>query len=103
LTLAAPNCVVAIRSITLARRAGERSDRRVVCRSTFGGHGHHGCAQTFAVLDDDQDLTNRLCTHLESSGYNASPFHKISRLLARAARNGAVDEIASPRWGSGMT
>ncbi len=29
-----------------------------------------------AVLDDDQDLTNSICAHLEASGYDARPFYK---------------------------
>ena len=38
--------------------------------------------KVIAVLDDDQDLTNSICTHLESSGYDARPFYKIADLLA---------------------
>jgi FixJ family two-component response regulator len=37
------------------------------------------------VLDDDQDLTNSICAHLKSSGYDARPFYKIPDLLASAA------------------
>ncbi|MEP7138727.1 MAG: helix-turn-helix domain-containing protein [Caldimonas sp.] len=35
-----------------------------------------------AVLDDDRDLTNSICAHFESSGYDARPFFTIAELLA---------------------
>jgi ActR/RegA family two-component response regulator len=41
--------------------------------------------KVIAVLDDDQDLTNSICAHLKSSGYDARPFYKIPDLLASAA------------------
>jgi ActR/RegA family two-component response regulator len=41
--------------------------------------------KVIAVLDDDQDLTNSICAHLEASGYDARPFYKIADLLASAA------------------
>lgn len=37
-----------------------------------------------AVLDDDQDLTNSICAHFESSGYDARPFYKTADLAASA-------------------
>ena len=37
-----------------------------------------------AVLDDDRDLTNSICAHFESSGYDARPFFTIAELLASA-------------------
>src|SRR3954447_2532850 len=30
--------------------------------------------KVIAVLDDDQDVTNSICAHLEASGYDARPF-----------------------------
>ena len=33
-----------------------------------------------AVLDDDQDLTNSICAHLQASGYETRPFFKTSDL-----------------------
>lgn len=41
--------------------------------------------KVIAVLDDDQDLTNSICAHLEASGYDARPFYKIADLLASAS------------------
>ena len=38
-----------------------------------------------AVLDDDQDLTNSICAHLDASGYDARPFYKIADLFASVA------------------
>jgi len=35
-----------------------------------------------AVLDDDQDLTNSICAHLEASGYEARPFFKTADLVS---------------------
>ena len=35
-----------------------------------------------AVLDDDRDLTNSVCAHFESSGFDARPFFTIAELLA---------------------
>ena len=41
--------------------------------------------KVIAVLDDDQDLTNTICAHLEeSSGYDARPFYKTADLLSSA-------------------
>ena len=37
-----------------------------------------------AVLDDDQDLTNSICAHFQSSGYDARPFYRTADLLAVA-------------------
>jgi ActR/RegA family two-component response regulator len=38
-----------------------------------------------AVLDDDQDLTDSICAHLEASGYDARPFYRTADLLSSAA------------------
>ena len=38
-----------------------------------------------AILDDDEDLTNSICAHLDASGYDARPFYRIADLLAGAA------------------
>ena len=35
-----------------------------------------------AVLDDDQDLTNSICAHLEASGYEARPFFRTADLVS---------------------
>ena len=37
-----------------------------------------------AVLDDDQDLTDSICAHLDASGYDARPFYRTADLLASA-------------------
>ena len=34
------------------------------------------------MLDDDQDLTNSICAHLEGSGYEARPFFKTADLVS---------------------
>ena len=38
--------------------------------------------KVIAVLDDDQDLTNSICAHLEGSGYEARPFFKTADLVS---------------------
>jgi FixJ family two-component response regulator len=39
--------------------------------------------KVIAVLDDDHDLTNTICAHLdESGGYEARPFYKTADLLS---------------------
>ena len=40
--------------------------------------------KVIAVLDDDQDLTNSICAHFESSGYDARPFYKTADLASSA-------------------
>ena len=40
--------------------------------------------KVIAVLDDDQDLTNSICAHFESSGYEARPFYKTADLVSSA-------------------
>jgi ActR/RegA family two-component response regulator len=40
--------------------------------------------KVIAILDDDEDLTNLICTHFDASGYDARPFYKIADLLASA-------------------
>ena len=41
-----------------------------------------GIRKVIAVLDDDQDLTNSICAHLEASGYEARPFFKTADLVS---------------------
>lgn len=36
--------------------------------------------RVIAVLDDDHDLTQSICTHLESEGYDARPFFRVTDL-----------------------
>jgi ActR/RegA family two-component response regulator len=43
-----------------------------------------GIRRAIAVLDDDQDLTNSICAHLEASGYESRPFYKTSDLISSA-------------------
>jgi ActR/RegA family two-component response regulator len=43
-----------------------------------------GARKVIAVLDDDQDLTNSICAHFESSGYEARPFYKTADLASSA-------------------
>ena len=38
--------------------------------------------RVIAVLDDDQDLTSSICSHLEGSGYEARPFFKTADLVS---------------------
>lgn len=40
--------------------------------------------KVIAVLDDDQDLTNSICAHLEGSGYEARPFYRTADLASSA-------------------
>lgn len=41
--------------------------------------------KVIAVLDDDPDITNSICEHFESSGYEARPFFGTAELLASLA------------------
>ena len=41
-----------------------------------------GVRKVIAVLDDDQDLTNSICAHLEASGYDARPFFRTADLVS---------------------
>ena len=43
-----------------------------------------GVRKVIAVLDDDQDLTNSICAHLEASGYEARAFYKTADLVSSA-------------------
>ena len=43
-----------------------------------------GVRKVIAVLDDDQDLTNSICAHLEGSGYEARPFFRTADLVSSA-------------------
>lgn len=43
---------------------------------------NEGIRKVIAVLDDDQDLTNSICAHLEGSGYEARPFYKTADLVS---------------------
>jgi FixJ family two-component response regulator len=36
------------------------------------------------VLDDDRDLTDTICEHLNESGYDARPFYDSAALMASA-------------------
>jgi DNA-binding NtrC family response regulator len=37
-----------------------------------------------AVLDDDRDLTDSICAHLQDSGYDAHPFYRTADLQTRS-------------------
>jgi ActR/RegA family two-component response regulator len=65
--------------------ASEATDENVYRIERLEARPAAATRKVIAVLDDDQDLTNSICNHLESSGYDARPFYRIADLLAAAA------------------
>ena len=44
----------------------------------------HAARKRIAVLDDDRDLTDSICAHLQDSGYDAHPFYRPADLQTRS-------------------
>ena len=44
----------------------------------------HAARKRIAVLDDDRDLTDSICAHLQDSGYDAHPFYRTADLQTRS-------------------
>ena len=80
----APDSVVAVRSssgwsIFLAREPTESETYRVERLEATPSYQQ---GEATAVLDDDRDLTNSICAHLEGLGYEALPFYETADLLS---------------------
>ena len=76
-----PESLVAVRTASgwLAVHAGE-ADGPAYAVERLEARPGSGVRHVIAVLDDDHDLTNSICAHLEQSGYEARPFYKIADL-----------------------
>jgi CheY-like chemotaxis protein len=44
----------------------------------------HTARKRIAILDDDRDLTDSICAHLQDSGYDAHPFYRTADLQTRS-------------------
>jgi ActR/RegA family two-component response regulator len=82
-----PGSLVAVKtsagwSAVLASEAAEGAAYRI---ERLEARPDAASRKVIAVLDDDQDLTNSICAHLEASGYDTRPFYKIADLFASAA------------------
>ena len=79
--------VVAIRTSAgwSAIPASEATDDVVYRIEKIEARPAEATRKVIAVLDDDEDVTNSICTHFDASGYDARPFYKIADLLASAA------------------
>lgn len=81
-----PDSLVAINTsagwtAVLASEAGEAVTYKI---DRLEAKPSAGARKVIAVLDDDQDLTNSICAHFESSGYEARPFYKTADLASSA-------------------
>ena len=79
-----PDSLVAISTAAgwtalLAAEAAEGPVYRIERLEALPGEG---IRKVIAVLDDDQDLTNSICAHLEASGYDARPFFRTADLVS---------------------
>ena len=83
----AADSVVAIRTSSgwAAVCAGEVTDAVAYKVERLEAKPSAAVRKVIAVLDDDHDLTNTICAHLdESGGYEARPFYKTADLLSSA-------------------
>jgi len=48
------------------------------------GRPNSATRKRIAVLDDDRDLTDSICAHLQDSGYDAHPFYRTADLQTRS-------------------
>jgi ActR/RegA family two-component response regulator len=81
-----PDSLVAVSTASgwtalLAREVGEGTPYRI---ERLEAVPNEGIRKVIAVLDDDQDLTNSICAHLEASGYEGRPFYKTADLVSSA-------------------
>ncbi len=79
-----PEVVVAVQTSSgwAALVAGEASEGVVYRIERLEARPPLAPRRVVAVLDDDRDLTNSICTHFESNGYDARPFFTIAEVLA---------------------
>ncbi len=81
-----PDSLVAISTATgwTAVLAGEANEGIAYRIERLEAKPSLATRKVIAVLDDDQDLTNSICAHFESSGYDARPFYKTADLASSA-------------------
>ena len=80
-----PDTLVAVQSgndwsAVLAEEAG---DRPTFAIDRLQARPSRAERRRIAVLDDDRDLTDSICAHLEDSGYEARPFYRTADLQGR--------------------
>jgi ActR/RegA family two-component response regulator len=81
-----PDALVAVRTGSgwTALLAGEAAEGLAYKIEKLEAVPDEGTRKVVAVLDDDQDLTNTICAHLEASGFEARPFYKTADLVSSA-------------------
>lgn len=79
-----PDSLVAVSTASgwMALPAGETTEASVYKIERLEALPGEAIRKVVAVLDDDQDLTNSICAHLEASGYEARPFYKTADLVS---------------------
>ena len=79
---AKPDTVVAVKTSNgwAALCASEAADRTTYAVERLQAKPSTAQKRVVAVLDDDEDLTNSICAHLQADGYEARPFYKTANL-----------------------
>ena len=79
---AKPDTVVAIKTSNgwAALCASEATDHTTYAVERLQAKPSTAQKRIVAVLDDDEDLTNSICAHLQADGYEARPFYKTANL-----------------------
>jgi ActR/RegA family two-component response regulator len=79
-----PDCLVAISTAAgwTALLAAEASDALTYRIERLEAVPGQSVRKVIAVLDDDQDLTNSICAHLDANGYDARPFFRTPDLVS---------------------
>jgi DNA-binding NtrC family response regulator len=63
--------------------AEEAGDRPAFAIDRLQARPSSAARKRIAVLDDDRDLTDSICAHLQDSGYEAHPFYRTTDLQTR--------------------
>ena len=79
------DALVAVQSGTewTAMLAEEAGDRPAFAIDRLQARPSSAARKRIAVLDDDRDLTDSICAHLQDSGYEAHPFYRTTDLQTR--------------------
>jgi CheY-like chemotaxis protein len=80
-----PDALVAVQngSEWTAELAADAGDRPTFAIDRLQARPSRAERKRIAVLDDDRDLTDSICAHLQDSGYAARPFYRTADLQAR--------------------
>lgn len=83
---ARPDSVVAVKTADgwTALCASEAVDQPAYVVERLQAKPHAVQRKAIAVLDDDRDLTDSICAHLQADGYDARPFYRTADLQADA-------------------